>query len=126
VTLRFLLDEQVHPATVRALEAASPGIEVQHIYDWHAGELAGADDAEVLEQAFLEGLTLVTFDLRTMPRHLARRIEQGESHAGAVLVDDKTIRQNDPGGLARALAKLWRDRGQEEWLNTICFLKRPS
>jgi hypothetical protein len=49
------------------------------------------------------GLTLVTYDQRTIPALLHRWAESGQCHAGIVFVDERTVAPNDFPLLARSL-----------------------
>jgi hypothetical protein len=80
----------------------------------------------VLRNAYDERLTLVTYDLQTIPDLLAVWAEDGVPHAGVVLVDGLSISPADFGGLARALIRLWDQRRTLDWLNRPVFLSRQN
>jgi hypothetical protein len=42
-----------------------------------------------LKEVFVQGLTLVTYDRRTIPPLLNTRAEEAPSHAGVIFVDEK-------------------------------------
>jgi hypothetical protein len=52
--------------------------------------------------------------------------EQGIAHGGVVFVDDRTIAQNDLGGLLRSLGALWSEKENSAWRNAVSFLVRWS
>jgi hypothetical protein len=124
VTLRLLTDEHVSPAVATAAKRRCPSIDVSCLRDWQDGQMMGAPNELVLEAARGDGLTLVSYDLRTLPPLLRRYAEQGIEHAGVVLVDDKTLGQTNVGGLARALCELWRAQHRLDWQNRVVFLRR--
>lgn len=114
--VKFLLDEHIAAAVVAAVRRYSPPLSVAHLAQWEAGRLLGCDDVALLQAAAAAGLTLVTYDCRTIPRLLKEWTEQGRHHGGVVLVDHHTLRPSDIGGLAKALAHLTKlsrawDRG---------------
>lgn len=74
--------------------------------------------------AAAEQRVLVTYDQNTIPPLLGRWWEAGRQHAGVILIDEKTIQQNDIGGLVRALRALIRDEAETVWDNRIMYLAR--
>jgi hypothetical protein len=50
--------------------------------------------------------------------------ETGLHHSGTILVDDKTVRPNDIGGLVRALQVLVVQSGDENWTDRVVLLRR--
>jgi len=141
--LSLLLDEQISPqvvASVSALRAgagaAGPSVQslyvqslyvqslyVQSLYAWRGGALTGTDDALVLQGAAEDGLTLVTYDLKTIPPVLAEWGASGRSHGGVIFVDDRSIAPSDFGGLARALLACLEAQGAWDWTDRIVYLK---
>ena len=83
----------------------------------------GAADEVVLREAQKQRLTLVTFDLRTIPPLLRSWSEQGFDHSGVILVDERTIAQGDIGGLVKALCALWRTHRDIDWTNRVAYLQ---
>jgi hypothetical protein len=93
------------------------------IQRWEHGHLLSAADDLVLLEAHKQKLTLVTFDLRTMPPLLRLWAERGIDHSGAILVDERTIPQNNVGGLVIALCALWKAQGHMHWTNRVVYLR---
>jgi hypothetical protein len=122
--LRLLTDEHISPSVAREVARRCEGIPIIPLRDWEDGHLMSANDEIVLHAAHERGLTLVSFDVRTIPPLLRRWAERGVDHSGVVLVDQKTIRQNDIGGLATALCALWRQQKDLHWTNRVVFLRR--
>lgn len=122
--LHLLTDEQVSPAVAKQAARRCRGLSSVAIRDWLHGQLLSASNEVVLQEAHRQRLTLVTFDLHTIPPLLRTWAEQGVDHGGVVLVDQNTIRQNNIGGLATALCVLWREQGDLAWTNRVVFLRR--
>ena len=120
--LSFLLDEQISPAVAEQAPVKCPGVPIATLYRWREGVFCGQDDDVVLHAARQDGLTLVTYDLKSIPLLLAEWAASGISHAGVVFVDDRTIAPSDFGGLLRALAELWRAEKGAVWKDRILFL----
>jgi hypothetical protein len=77
-----------------------------------------------LREAAAHGLTLVTYDRRTIPPLLKTWAEEERTHGGVVFVDEKTISPADVGGLVWALTRLARETGKWDWTNRVYFLRR--
>ena len=120
--LKLLTDEHLSPAIAPAVRKFSPEATIYSFREWRGGHFLGASDALVLGEAATEGLTLVTFDVRTIPPLMKTWAEQGLDHAGVIFVDRRSYPQNHVGGIARALAALWARHGREAWRNRYFFL----
>jgi hypothetical protein len=90
--------------------------------EWQDGEFLGLPDSVCLRHAAERGLTLVTYDRRTIPPLLKTWAEEGTSHGGVIFVDEKTIPPSDVGILVRALGNLWLKTQRWDWTNRVCFL----
>ena len=123
--LALLLDEQISPAGAEQIGVHHPRVPVESIYRWRAGTLAGASDALVLRAAAEVRLTLVTYDLKTIPPLLAEWSAAGVAHGGVVFVDQRTIRPADFGRLIRGLVRLWDLEHEREWVDRIVLLEAP-
>jgi len=121
--LKLLLDEHISPAA-DGLRRRHRSLVVICMSEWESGEFMGQDDSASLQQASAQGLTLVTYDLRTIPPLLKAWAEEERKHGGVIFVDDKTISASDIGGLVRALRSLIRETGKWDWTNRVCFLRR--
>jgi len=122
--LKLLLDEHVALAVAAALRRRHPSLIVLCLAEWESGEFLGQPDSACLQQAAAQGLTLVTYDRRTIPPLLKAWAEQGQEHGGVIFVDEKTIPPADVGALVQALSNLFRRAAKWEWTNRICFLRR--
>ncbi|MHB9008745.1 MAG: DUF5615 family PIN-like protein [Limisphaerales bacterium] len=121
--LRLLTDEQISPAVARQASARCPGLQLESIQVWEGGHFLGASDEVVLQEAHRRQLTLVTFDLRTIPPLLRQWAEQGIDHSGVILVDEQTLAQNDVGGLIAALGAVWKVHRDLDWTNRVVYLR---
>ena len=122
--LRLLLDEHISPDVAEGLKRRYPAIIVHWMLQWEGGDFLGKDDFACLSLAFKQGLTLITYDRRTIPPLLKRWAEEGRQHGGVIFVDEKTIPPSDIGGLVRALGRLFKETRKWEWTDRIYFLRK--
>jgi hypothetical protein len=122
--LKLLLDEHVSPAVADGLRLKCPKLKVTALPEWEGGRFLGLADEAILQEAFAQRLTLVTYDLRTIPPLLKSWMEANHDHAGVIFVDNRTIPSSDLGGLVRALEKLFHATAKQDWRNRVCFLRR--
>lgn len=120
--LQILTDEQIDPDVAVAAKKRCGEMTVVSLFDWLDGHFVGASDEEVLREAARQAMTLLTFDLKTIPPLLRGWGERGIDHGGVIFVDHKSFAQNDVGGLAKALADLWKLQGLQDWKNRCFFL----
>ncbi len=119
--LSYLLDENISPVVFEQIVRRSPYIRVESVHRWQ-GVWMGQADEHLLRAAQLAGLTLVTYDLKTIPPLLSEMAAEGEAHAGVIFVDDASLQNSDFGGLIRALLAHWQQWSEEAWENRIAFL----
>ena len=122
--LKLLLDEHISPDVANGLRRRNRAIEIRYMVEWEDGYFLGQEDSAYLREAATQGLTLVTYDRRTIPPLLKTWAEEERTHGGVVFVDEKTISPADIGGLVWALTRLARETGNWDWTNRICFLRR--
>jgi hypothetical protein len=122
--LKLLLDEHISPSVAEGLVRRNRAMVVRYLAEWEDGDFLGQEDSACLQQAARQGLTLVTYDRRTIPPLLKAWAEEERRHGGVILVDEKTIPPADIGGLVWALTKLSRETGRWDWTNRVCFLRR--
>ena len=120
--LNLLLDEHLSPRVAVQVRAKHPGAHIIAFQEWDGGSHLGEPDEVLLAAAAAQGLTLVTYDLRTIAPLLKTWGEQGTAHSGVVFIDARTLAPNDLGGLTRALGELWEQEGEEKWSNRVLFL----
>ena len=65
--LRLLLDEHISPDVANGLRRRNRAIDIRYMVDWEDGHFLGQDDSACLREAAAQGLTLVTYDRRTIP-----------------------------------------------------------
>jgi hypothetical protein len=122
--LKFLLDEHISPDVANGLRRRNRAIEICYMVEWEDGYFLGQEDSACLREAATQGLTLVTYDRRTIPPLLKTWADEERTHGGVVFVDEKTISPADIGGLVWALTRLARETGNWDWTNRIYFLRR--
>lgn len=122
--LKLLLDEHISPEIAKGLRRRNPSLLVRSMVDWENGSFLGRDDSACLQEAFRQGLTLVTYDRRTIPPLLKQWAEESRSHSGVIFVDEKTISPANIGALVKALAALARDTRTWNWTDTIVYLRQ--
>ena len=122
--MKLLLDSHIPAAVARQLARRCPGLVAVHLRDWKQGHFLLAPDPELLAEAAREGLILATYDLKPIPPLLRRLAEEGEHHAGVVLIDDATIASSNVGAIVAAVNALWRVHGNENWTDRCQFLQR--
>jgi len=122
--LKLLLDEHVSPAVAKGLRRRDRTLVVRCMGEWEDGNFLGQEDSACLTAAALQGLTLVTYDRRTIPPLLKAWAEAGRRHAGVILVDEKSTSPAEIGGLVRALEMLVKETRRWDWTDRVCFLQR--
>lgn len=120
--LGYLLDENISGVIAEQLVRKNPEIYVETVYRWRGGALIGQSDEKLLRTAAEERLTLVTYDLKTIPLLLSEMAADNEDHTGVLFVDDATLRSNDFGGLVNALLLHWGRYKSEDWMNRVAYL----
>jgi hypothetical protein len=122
--LKLLLDEHISPTVADGLRRRDRLLVVFCMAEWEGGEFLGQQDSACLQQAAAQGLTLVTYDRRTIPPLLKAWAEEERKHGSVIFVDEKTISPSDLGGLVRALSNLSSQTAKWDWTNRVCFLRR--
>jgi hypothetical protein len=124
--LRLLLDEHISPDVADGLRRRHRSLVVHCMAEWEGGDFLGKDDVACLRKAAGQGLTLITYDRRTIPPLLKAWMEEGRRHGGVIFVDEKTISPANIGGLVRALGQLWKEAGRRDWSDQVYFLRRHA
>jgi len=122
--LQLLLDEHISPDVAVGLRRRNRKAVVRGMVEWEDGSFLGQEDSACLREAALQKLTLVTYDLRTIPPLLKDWAEEGRQHGGIVFVDEKTISQSDIGGLIQSLDKLVKEARDLDWIDRVYSLRR--
>ena len=123
--LPLLLDENISPTVAEQVARRRPDIPIQSIFRWRGGMLLRHSDERILQAAAEDGLTLITYDQKTIMPLLSEWGAAGIDHRGVVFIDQYTIRSNDFGGLVRAIEQFWDLEHQQIWTNRIDFLQAP-
>ena len=121
---KLLLDEHNSPAVAKGLIRRNRSLAIRSMAGWESGRFLGQDDSACLEHAAEQGLTLVTYDRRTIPPLLKNWTEEGRDHGGIIFIDEKTISPADIGGQVRALSNLIKAAAKGTWTNRVYFLQR--
>ena len=151
--LSFLLDEQISPEIAKQINNKRPDIPIftkseeapsrpsrvpelgsgnadllkggvsLTIHIWHDGHYLGVSDEIILKAAAEEGLTLITYDQKTIPLILSEWGQANISHAGVVFIDYRSIPPNNFGGLIKAIIWLWDTQSMGDWQNRIIYLQ---
>lgn len=123
--LSMLLDEMISSDVSEQVAIRRPEISIQSIFHWRAGSLLSEPDYLLLQAASEDGLTLVTYDQRTILPLASAWYAAGRTHEGIVFVSESTIRSRDFGRLVRAIEQFWDREHQHVWANRIDFLRAP-
>jgi hypothetical protein len=124
--LRLLLDEHIYPGLTKLVNKLDPGLPIETIHTWQGGMLLNESDERILKVAALKHMTLVTFDVTTIPPLLATMAESGENHGGIIFVSSKSFTQNDFNGMAHALIDVYKNLGKTDWVNRVLFLTKKQ
>ena len=124
--LSLLLDENISSEVARQVILKRPDISILSVQTWEKGRLRGVKDEGVLKVAQQAGLTLVSYDVNTIPPLLDRFANEGFVHSGIVFVNSATIRSNDYGNLVRGLIQLYDEEKEALWQDRLFFLPLPK
>ena len=122
--LKLLLDEHISPDVADGLRRHSKSLLIHCMAEWEGGDFLGKEDSARLREAANQGLTLVTYDRRTIAPPLKTWAEEERRHGGVIFVDEKTISPADIGRLVRALIQLSKETVKWDWTDRVCFLQR--
>lgn len=123
--LALLLDENLSDEIARQVTAKRPDIPIFSAHTWEGGRLRSVSDEAVLRTAAEAGLTLVTYDVNTIPILLVRLANEEFVHGGIVFINHATMRSNDYGSLVRALILLYDAEKAARWQDRLFFLPPP-
>ncbi len=121
--LKLLLDEHISLDVAHGLRRRNRAIEVRYLVEWEGGRFLGQEDSAILRETAAQGLTLVTYDRRTIPPLLKTWAEEERTHGGVIFVDERTISPADIGGLVWAVTRLAGETGNWDWTNRVYFLR---
>jgi hypothetical protein len=113
--IRFIADEDFNGRIVRGLLLRNTSLDIVRVLD--VG-LSGASDEKLLEWATDNNRIVLTHDNRTMPRHVADRLNGGLSVPGVLIVDDRA-----PIGLCiEELLIIDACSTADEWHNIVLYV----
>jgi len=124
--LKLLTDAHISPDVATQVKSKRSEIVIHSLQEWREGPLLRAEDHIILTAAMEEGLSLVTYDQRTVSPLITQWAQAGHDHAGIIFIDDRSIAQGDVGGKVRALLALWEQGSMMDWTNMITFLAPSS
>lgn len=122
----FLLDEQISPKIVMQVSAKREDIPIYSIHDYTNGAYLGVGDEIVLTTAASDGLTLITYDQKTIPLILVEWGQARKNHAGVIFIDNRSIPANKFGALVKAIIWLYDRQKDADWQNRIIYLQPIS
>ncbi len=120
--LSLLLDENLSPEIARQIALKRVDIPILSLHGWEGGWFKAKPDDLILAAAFAAGLTLVTYDQRTILPTLVQWGAAGTPHGGVIFVDDLTIAPNNFGALVRLLIAMWESGRGEDWMDRVEYL----
>ncbi len=121
--LSLLLDDNISPEVAAQIHQKRPDIRIISIHMWQDGLFMAEPDELILTDAAALGLTLVTYDQKTIMPVLVQWGYVGTDHAGVIFIDDLSIATHDFGSIIRSLIALWDASHQEDWTNIITYLR---
>ena len=116
MTVRFLADEDIDAAIVRALRSREPAID---ILDVKTTGLRGTTDPELLELAADQGRAVISHDRETMTQHFDGRVQAGDSAPGLFVLSQEL---SAIGEIIESLLLVWAASQAEEWRDQIIYL----
>jgi predicted nuclease of predicted toxin-antitoxin system len=121
--MQLLLDEQISDAVAHGFSRRNRSVIIKTVADLG---LRAASDREIMEDCARLGFTLVTFDLATIPPLLQEWAEAGRSHAGVILIDERTMATSDFGSIIEALLSIVRQTAHDSWIDRVIYLPNPK
>jgi hypothetical protein len=113
-----------HIATAVAVRLRQRWVDVLALAEWHDGAHLDASDDELLRLVRAERRVFATFDVRTVPPLLRVLGDAAVRHGGVVLVSPGAFRQDDVGGLVRALERVARVELPGDATDVVIYLRR--
>jgi hypothetical protein len=109
--VKVLTDEHFPANIARAVRRKLRSFDIQSI---HETDLVGLLDQPLLDALDAQERTLLTRDVNSIPDFLKERLRDGKTHGGVIYVS-RRFRQNDSGGVIRALIIFLKTHGDEDW-----------
>jgi hypothetical protein len=121
--LSLLLDENISHEVAVQLKRHAPTVRVESVHSFEGGRLRSAGDETILLEAARSHLTLVTYNVATVPELLVQLAESGTDHGGVIFADSRTVPPHRFGLLTRSLLQCLEKEGTHDWTNRILFLR---
>ena len=121
--MRLLLDEHFSEQDAAEVRRHDPTIDIVSLHAWESGAYLVHDDAAILAEAYRQGRTLVTRDVRTIPPLLVLLAQAGTSHGGVIFVDHRAIPEGNTGALVRSLLALCQEESETDWTDRVAYLR---
>jgi hypothetical protein len=117
VTVRFLADENLRDGIIQGLRSREPAID---ILDVKTSGLRGIEDPAFLQIAAEQDRILITYDRKTMKRHIDERRATGKAIPGVFILPD---RASAIGDIIDWLLLVWTASEAEEWREQVLFIR---
>lgn len=114
----YLLDACTPHSLADALRGMEPSIEI-HLIGVAGLPPRSTKDPDILAFAETRGMLLVTFDKRTMPRHIADHLASGRHTAGVLMITSRDLPQQK---VAEDLLLVWTCDTAEDWIDKSDYL----
>ena len=118
--MRYLFDENIPTKFLRGLMTFEPAIEIRQVGMEVDSPPKRTLDPDVLKYAERKEYAIVTFDMKTFPKHAKTHCARGVSHHGVFVV---------PAGdsipvslLCDELIMIWAASDVSEWFNKTDFI----
>ena len=121
--IRLLADGNTSRRFVDACLRLQRDFPVIHLADWMQGKYRISKDLVLLPVLREHGLTIVSFDRRTMAMYAGQLTREGSGHAGVILFR-RSISQIDYGKQSRLLVEFWQEAKDWDWADRIEYLPR--
>jgi hypothetical protein len=112
-----MADENIDTDIIDGLRSREPAID---ILDVKTAGLRRAKDPDLLELAALQDRILITYDRRTMTRHIRELRTAGKPIPGVFIVPD---RPSAIGEIIEWLLLVWTASEAEEWRDEIVYVR---
>jgi hypothetical protein len=120
--LALLTDEHISHVVAEQVRLKRADIHIETLLRWRSGTLRNTADDVVLATAREEGLTLVTYDQKTIPPLLSELAGSGRHHSGVIFVDRNTLSSENIGGVTQALIAFYDQYQALDWTDLAMFL----
>ena len=121
--IRLIADANLSHRFVEACLRLDRKFPIIHIADWMDGKHRISKDPVLLPVLREYGLTIVTFDRKSMAMHAGELTRASGGHAGVILFR-RIVSQIDYGKQSRLLVEFWNEAKDWGWSDRIEYLPR--